>query len=239
MSNIKLFESNQIRTVWNETDQKWYFSVQDVVQLLTDTKDVKDYIKKMKKRDAELNSNWGTICPLVEMTASDGKKRKVQAANAQVAAISSANGTTSAAITALTNGAIADANTAIAALNSDFNDFSSDLVLTLPEANSLLTDLLKAQAQAKNPADGSQNTSTTNASPVPVVSNSVLASTNWTTLANPPWTAVIDFGSGNATVINKFCYYGFTGLSHSLMSLCFSVGFFKEIKPLNKDALTD
>ena len=83
MSNIKLFESKQIRTVWNEHDQKWYFSIQDVVQLLTDTKDVKDYIKKMKKRDAELNSNWGTICPLVEMTASDGKKRKVQAANAQ------------------------------------------------------------------------------------------------------------------------------------------------------------
>jgi len=83
MSNIKLFESKQIRTVWNETDEKWYFSVQDVVQLLTDTTDVKDYIKKMKKRDSELSSNWGTICPLVEMIAADGKKRKVQAANSQ------------------------------------------------------------------------------------------------------------------------------------------------------------
>jgi prophage antirepressor-like protein len=83
MSNIKLFESKQIRSVWNEFDQKWYFSVQDVVQLLTDTTDVKDYIKKMKKRDLELNSNWGTICPLVEMVAADGKKRKVQAAHAQ------------------------------------------------------------------------------------------------------------------------------------------------------------
>jgi DNA-damage-inducible protein D len=83
MSNIKLFESKQIRSVWNEFDQKWYFSVQDVVQLLTDTADVKDYIKKMKKRDLELNSNWGTICPLVEMIAADGKNRKVQAAHAQ------------------------------------------------------------------------------------------------------------------------------------------------------------
>src|SRR5450759_3032168 len=83
MSNIKLFESNQIRTVWSEFDQKWYFSVQDVVQLLTDAADVKDYIKKIKKRDSELNSNWGTICPLLEMIAADGKKRKVQAANAQ------------------------------------------------------------------------------------------------------------------------------------------------------------
>jgi prophage antirepressor-like protein len=83
MSKIKLFESKQIRSVWNEFDQKWYFSVQDVVQLLTDTTDAKDYIKKMKKRDLELNSNWGTICPLVEMIAADGKKRKVQAAHAQ------------------------------------------------------------------------------------------------------------------------------------------------------------
>lgn len=81
MSNIKLFESKQIRSVWNEANQKWYFSVQDVVQLLTDTSDVKDYIKKMKKRDLQLNSNWGTICPLVEMEAADGKRRKVQAAD--------------------------------------------------------------------------------------------------------------------------------------------------------------
>jgi hypothetical protein len=46
MSNIKLFESKQIRSVWNEDDQKWYFSVQDVIQLLTEAADVKDYIKK-------------------------------------------------------------------------------------------------------------------------------------------------------------------------------------------------
>ena len=83
MSNIKLFESNQIRTVWNEADQKWYFSVQDVVQLLTDTTNVKDYIKKIKRRDIELNTNWGTICPLLKMVAADGKNRKVQVANAK------------------------------------------------------------------------------------------------------------------------------------------------------------
>jgi DNA-damage-inducible protein D len=83
MSNIKLFESKQIRSVWNEEEQKWYFSVQDVIEVLTDTVDAKDYIKKMKKRDAALNSNWGTICPLVEMLAADDKKRKVQAANTQ------------------------------------------------------------------------------------------------------------------------------------------------------------
>jgi DNA-damage-inducible protein D len=51
--------------------------------VLTDTTDAKDYIKKMKKRDAHLNANWGTICPLVEMEAADGRRRKIQAANAQ------------------------------------------------------------------------------------------------------------------------------------------------------------
>lgn len=81
MSNIKLFESKQIRSVWNEEEQKWYFSVQDVVEVLTETVDAKDYIKKMKKRDPQLNLNWGTICPLVEMIAADGKKRKIQSAD--------------------------------------------------------------------------------------------------------------------------------------------------------------
>lgn len=81
MSNIKLFQSKQIRSVWNETEQKWYFSVQDVVAGLTDSTDVKQYMKKMLSRDEMLKSNWGTICTLVEMTAADGRKRKIQASD--------------------------------------------------------------------------------------------------------------------------------------------------------------
>jgi len=81
MNSIKLFESKKIRSKWNEEEKKWYFSIQDVVEVLTDSSNPKDYIKKMKKRDSEINANWGTICPLVEMIAADGKKRKVQAAN--------------------------------------------------------------------------------------------------------------------------------------------------------------
>lgn len=81
MNSIKLFESKHIRSVWNETEEKWYFSVQDVVYVLTDTVNAKDYIKKIKKRDFQLNSNWGTICPLVEMEAADGRRRKIQAAD--------------------------------------------------------------------------------------------------------------------------------------------------------------
>lgn len=81
MSNIKLFESKQVRSEWNEQEQKWYFSVQDVVEILTDSSDVKQYIKKMLSRDEQLKSNWGTICTLVEMDAADGKRRRVQAAD--------------------------------------------------------------------------------------------------------------------------------------------------------------
>ena len=83
MSNIKLFESKQIRSVWSESDNKWYFSVADVVETLTDTANVRDYIKKMRKREPELNANWGTICPPLELLAPDGKRRKTQCANAE------------------------------------------------------------------------------------------------------------------------------------------------------------
>jgi DNA-damage-inducible protein D len=52
--NIKLFESKQIRTVWNESDHKWYFVVEDVVAVLTKSSDPKQYIKRMRQRDKEL-----------------------------------------------------------------------------------------------------------------------------------------------------------------------------------------
>ena len=83
MSNIKLFEEKKVRSVYNEQEEKWYFSVQDVVQILTDSNDVKQYIKKMLSRDEQLKNNWGTICTLVEMKAADGKLRKIQAAHTE------------------------------------------------------------------------------------------------------------------------------------------------------------
>lgn len=81
MSNIKLFESKHIRSVWMEVEQKWYFSVQDVILVLSDSADIKQYVKRMLSRDEQLKSNWGTICTLVEMEAADGKKRKIQASD--------------------------------------------------------------------------------------------------------------------------------------------------------------
>lgn len=66
MSNIKLFENKQIRSQLNEQEQKWDSSVQDVVEVLTDSADVKQYIKKLFSRDVQLKSNWGIICTLVK-----------------------------------------------------------------------------------------------------------------------------------------------------------------------------
>ncbi len=83
MSGIKLFEEKKVRSLWNEKEEKWYFSVQDVLEVLTESKDVKQYLKKMLSRDEQLKNNWGTICTLVEMEALDGKKRKIQAANTE------------------------------------------------------------------------------------------------------------------------------------------------------------
>ena len=76
---IKLFEDKKVRTVWDDEQEKWFFCVVDVVEALTDSKDPKDYIKKMKKRDPELSKGWGQIVtPLSVQTA--GGKQKVNCA---------------------------------------------------------------------------------------------------------------------------------------------------------------
>jgi hypothetical protein len=78
---IQLFEGKKVRIAWDAEQEKYYFSVTDIVQVLTDSVNPRDYIKKMLRRDPELKSKWGTICPPVEMLAPDGKKRKTQAAD--------------------------------------------------------------------------------------------------------------------------------------------------------------
>ena len=82
-NSIQLFEDRKIRTAWDEEKEEWYFSVQDVVAVLSESTDPKQYIKKMRARDPQLSANWGTICTLVQMLAADGKQRKVQAANTE------------------------------------------------------------------------------------------------------------------------------------------------------------
>ena len=78
---IQLFEGKKVRIVWDANKEKYYIAVSDIVQVLTDSTDVKQYIKRMRARDPELNSKWGTICTPVEMLAPDGKRRKTTSAD--------------------------------------------------------------------------------------------------------------------------------------------------------------
>ena len=80
-SIIKLFEDKKIRIVWNEEQEKYYFSVVDIVQVLTDSTNPTDYLKKLRKRDPELGVFLGTNCPQVAMVTSTGKKRITLAAD--------------------------------------------------------------------------------------------------------------------------------------------------------------
>lgn len=77
-SQIIVFQDKEIRRIFH--NDEWYFSIVDVVEFLTDSTDPKQYVKRMRARDPLLNSKWGTICTPVEMTAKDGRHRKVQAA---------------------------------------------------------------------------------------------------------------------------------------------------------------
>ena len=80
-SKIVVFQDKQIRRAW--MNEQWYFSIADVVEFLTDSVDVKQYIKRMRQRDPLLNRNWGTICTPVAMIAADGRRRSVQAADVE------------------------------------------------------------------------------------------------------------------------------------------------------------
>ena len=80
---IQLFEGNKVRIVWDEEQEKYYFSVVDIVQVLTGSTNPTDYLKKLRKRDPELGSFLGTNCPQVEMRTFTGKKRMTLAADLQ------------------------------------------------------------------------------------------------------------------------------------------------------------
>lgn len=80
-SIIKAFDGKNIRIVWNEQEEKYFFSVVDVVQVLTDSSNPTDYLKKLRKRDTELGVFLGTNCPQIQMMTPTGKKRLTLAAD--------------------------------------------------------------------------------------------------------------------------------------------------------------
>ena len=72
---IKLFEEKRVRTVWDDQQEKWYFSVVDVVSVLTDSVNPTDYLKKMRKRDPQLAEGWGQIVTPLSIQTPGGKQK--------------------------------------------------------------------------------------------------------------------------------------------------------------------
>jgi len=58
---IVLFEAQEVRRVWDEKNEKWYFAIADVVQILSESTNPTGYIKDMRRRDSELSKGWGQI----------------------------------------------------------------------------------------------------------------------------------------------------------------------------------
>ena len=79
---IIIFENSEIRRHYDSDNEIWYFSIVDIVGSLTDSVNPTDYLKKMRKRDLELNSYIGTNCPQVAMLT-NGKNRKTLAGNVE------------------------------------------------------------------------------------------------------------------------------------------------------------
>ena len=75
IEKIQLFEDQKVRTIWVESDEKWYFSIKDVILILAEAKDPKDYLSKMRRREPELAKGWGQIVhPLVVRTPGGPQK---------------------------------------------------------------------------------------------------------------------------------------------------------------------
>ena len=83
-NKIKLFEGNQIRSIWDNEQEEWYFSVVDIVGALTDSKNPRDYWYRVKKRmTVEERSQLSTICRQLKLESSDGKMYNTDVADIQ------------------------------------------------------------------------------------------------------------------------------------------------------------
>ena len=79
--HIAVFQETTIRRTWH--NEEWWFALSDVIAVLTDSADPRQYIKKMRSRDAALDANWGTTCTPLALLAPDGKQRETNCANTE------------------------------------------------------------------------------------------------------------------------------------------------------------
>lgn len=83
-NEIKIFDGNQIRSIWDNDKEEWYFSVIDIIGVLTDSKNPRDYWYRVKKRmSKEEKSELSTVCRQLKLESSDGKKYRTDVADMQ------------------------------------------------------------------------------------------------------------------------------------------------------------
>ena len=83
MSNIKLFQTQQVRTHWNKEDEKWYFAIVDVIEILTESVKPRDYWYRLKQRERKNGIDLSTNCRQLKMKAKDGKMRETEIADTE------------------------------------------------------------------------------------------------------------------------------------------------------------
>lgn len=82
-NKIQLFENQPIRTAWNEELEEWYFSIIDVIAVLTESKDANAYWRKLKQRLIKEGNETVTNCHALKMKAADGKRRLTDVASTE------------------------------------------------------------------------------------------------------------------------------------------------------------
>ena len=82
-TSIKLFEQKQVRSVWDDKQEKWYFSIVDVIGLLSESVDLQIYWRKLKQWLREEGNETVTNCHGLKMVAADGKMRMTDVADTE------------------------------------------------------------------------------------------------------------------------------------------------------------
>lgn len=83
MSNIKLFQSQQVRTFWDKIEEKWYFAIVDIIEILAESTKPRDYWYRLKKREKKRGIELSTNCRQLKMKAKDGKMRDTEIADTE------------------------------------------------------------------------------------------------------------------------------------------------------------
>jgi len=82
-NKLKIFEDKKVRTYWDEQEEKWYFSVVDVCEVLAESTNPRKYWQKLKERLAAEGNETATNCRQLKMLAVDGKMRSTDACNTE------------------------------------------------------------------------------------------------------------------------------------------------------------